>query len=260
MIFFHKFHILTCSPWPLFLSLFTWNIFISFLIFFFKKKNFLLFLSLLNLIIFIILWWRDVIYESLLGVHRLEVKTNIKFRIILFIFSEIIFFFGWFWAFFHNRLSPSNDLGTIWPPFYILPIEPFQIPFLNTCVLLRRGLTITLVHHLILINKDSKSFFLFTLFLGFFFTYLQYIEYKNRSFSLRENSYGSSFFITTGFHGLHVLIGSIFIFICLLLTISKKINKLTNLRLEFSIWYWHFVDVVWLFLFIFLYWWAFLLL
>lgn len=198
-----------------------------------------------------------MIYERILGVHRFEVKTNLKIRIILFIFSEIIFFFGWFWAFFHNRLTPSNEIGSIWPPFSIISIEPFQIPFLNTCILLRRGLTVTWAHHSLLNNRESFFYFCFTIFLGIFFTFIQFIEYKNRNFSISENSFGSRFFVTTGFHGLHVIIGSIFLFYCSFLIFFKKINSLNNISVEFSIWYWHFVDVVWLFLFFFIYWWSF---
>ena len=203
------------------------------------------------------LWWRDVIYERIIGVYTFEVKTNLKLRIILFIFREIIFFFGWFWAFFHNSLTPRNDIGSIWPPFRIISIEPFQIPFLNTCILLTRGLSVTLAHHNLLSNKENFIYFLLTILLGFIFTFIQIIEYIIRNFSIRENSFGSRFFVTTGFHGLHVLIGSIFLFFCRNLIYKNKINSFNNLRVEFSIWYWHFVDVVWLFLFFFIYWWSF---
>lgn len=193
----------------------------------------------------------------MMGVYSFEVKRNLKLSIILFIFREVIFFFGWFWAFFHNRLTPRNEVGSTWPPFSVLSIEPFQIPLLNTCILLTRGLTITWAHHRLLSNKDRFNFFILTNILGVIFTAIQILEYKNRNFSISENSYGSRFFITTGFHGLHVLIGSIFIFYCRILILFKNINKWNNLRVEFSIWYWHFVDVVWLFLFFFIYWWSF---
>lgn len=184
-------------------------------------------------------------------------KTNLKISIILFIFREIIFFFGWFWAFFHNRLTPRNELGSIWPPFHLQSMEPFQIPFLNTCILLTRGMTVTWAHHSLLSNNERFFYFILTIMLGIIFSLVQLIEYKNRRFSISENSYGSRFFVTTGFHGLHVLIGSIFLLFCSYLIFFKKINSLNNIRIEFSIWYWHFVDVVWLFLFIFIYWWSF---
>lgn len=215
------------------------------------------FISFLLLFIFSFSWWRDVNRERNMGFHNFEVRDGLKWGIFLFIFREILFFRAWFWAFFHSRLNPGRDLGLIWPPFKILTIEPFQVPLLNTCVLLLRGVLVTWSHHNIITNKDSLISLLFTVLLGLLFTILQGLEYSEAYFSLAENCYGSSFFVTTGFHGTHVIIGTIFLLYCLIFINKKDFSKWQHVGYEFSIWYWHFVDVVWLFLFFFIYWWSF---
>lgn len=256
-ISFHKFHIVTLRPWPLFISILILCLVLNILVFF-KTSKFIFFLFLFILgFIFSFNWWRDVNREREIGFHNFEVRDGFKWGIILFIFSEVLFFRAWFWAFFHNRLNPGNDLGSSWPPFNIFSIEPFQVPLLNTSILLIRGVTVTWAHHNLFSRKDRNFSLISTILLGIIFTSFQGIEYIESSFSLRENCYGSSFFVTTGFHGIHVIIGTIFLTFCLKLNLLKNINKWQHTRFEFAIWYWHFVDVVWLFLFFFLYWWSF---
>jgi heme/copper-type cytochrome/quinol oxidase subunit 3 len=205
----------------------------------------------------IFFWWRDVTRERNSGFHNFNVKDGIKWGIVLFIFREVLFFFAWFWAFFHRSLRPSNEVGMNWPPFSIICIEPFQVPLLNTCILLIRGVTVTWCHHSILNSKDSLIRLIATIFLGILFTSFQRLEYLEASFSISDNSYGRTFFVTTGFHGLHVIIGTRFLLYCIIFVFKKNTRKWQHLRIEFAIWYWHFVDVVWLFLFFFMYWWSF---
>jgi len=204
-------------------------------------------------------WWRDVKRESSIkGDHTKIVKKIIKIGIILFIVSEIIFFLSFFWRFFHARLSPSMEIGLKWPPKGIEPFNPLEIPLLNTIVLLRSGASITWAHQSLISLKFKQSIYriLITIRLGVYFSFLQWWEYINASFTISDSIFGSSFFLTTGFHGIHVIIGTTFILVALQRIISFKSNKINHLRLELSAWYWHFVDVVWLFLYISIYYWG----
>lgn len=220
--------------------------------------------ALIRLIVYILVvayqWWRDVCRESSnQGCHTTYVISNIRWGIILFIVSEVMFFFSFFWAFFHCSLAPNVELGAVWPPAGVEALNPFQVPLLNTVVLLSRGVTVTWAHHAIL-HKDvgaTKSRLLFTALLGAYFTLLQGWEYIDSSFTMGDGSFGSTFFIATGFHGLHVLIGSLFLLVGLGRLINNHFSNYHHIGFERAIWYWHFVDVVWLFLFSFVYWWAF---
>ena len=186
------------------------------------------------------------------------IVSNVKIGIIWFIFREVILFFGFFWTLFDRRLSPNIEMGNLWPSFYIRPLNPFLVPLLNTLVLLSSGFFVTLAHYYIVLNhKKSVLYIILTIILGVYFSLLQLIEYKNLNFSIIDSVFGSSFFLFTGFHGIHVLCGSIFLFIIIIRINKLQINKLRHVGLEISIWYWHFVDVVWLFLYRFIYWWRF---
>lgn len=166
-----------------------------------------------------------------------------------------MFFFRFFWTFFHASLAPRIELGIIWPPYSLNVLNPFHIPFLNTLVLVSSGLTVTWSHHLILNNKSGIFSLFLTVFLGLFFTFLQWSEYKTTRFTIRDSVYGRVFFVATGFHGMHVLVGTLFLLVCLFRIIENHFSFNHLIGYELAIWYWHFVDVVWLFLFTFLYWW-----
>lgn len=205
-----------------------------------------------------LLWLRDIVRETkILGHHTLIVKRGFQFGMILFIFREIILFFRFFWTFFHRSLSPNQEIGLIWPPYNINGIDPFEIPILNTLLLLSRGLTVTWSHYKLLKNGKAKLSLLITLTLGLYFSYLQLIEYKGRIFNFRDSVFGNIFFMATGFHGIHVLIGSRILFYSLIRLRIWDFSQLNPIGFEVSIWYWHFVDVVWLFLFSFIYWWGY---
>nr|YP_009924923.1 cytochrome c oxidase subunit III [Osmylus fulvicephalus]QNH69895.1 cytochrome c oxidase subunit III [Osmylus fulvicephalus] len=255
----HPFHLVDYSPWPLTGALgafFT----VSGLIMWFHQYNCtLLILGNIITILTMYQWWRDVIRESTYqGLHTIKVALGMRWGMILFIISEVFFFISFFWAFFHSSLAPTIELGAIWPPIGIHPFDPMQIPLLNTAILLSSGITITWAHHALMNNNYTQTIqgLFFTVILGVYFSILQGYEYMEATFTISDSIYGSTFFMATGFHGLHVLIGTTFLFICLIRQIKFHFSSLHHFGFEAAAWYWHFVDVVWLFLYISIYWWG----
>jgi len=247
------------SPWPLLTSLGVWMLTLSLVIWIQYKNFFLTLISIIILFILSFLWWKDVVRESLnQGFHFFDVINGLKIGIILFIISEVFFFFSFFWSYFHGRVSPSIEIGQVWPPFIINSFDPINIPLLNTIILLSSGVSITWCHHSIIINEEFKTkFSLFlTSILGLYFIILQGIEYFQSEFSISDSIYGSVFFMATGFHGLHVIIGTTFLIICFIRILINENNINHLIGFEAAAWYWHFVDVVWLFLYLSIYWWG----
>lgn len=243
----HPFHIIFPSPWPILAAAFSMSRLFRIVIIITEKSSTLLIISLLmtNLISF--LWWRDVCRESSWqGYHSIKVITGLRIGILLFIVSEVFFFFSFFWAFFHRRLAPNIEIGRNWPPLGILSLSPFQIPLLNTAVLLSSGIRVTWAHHAILKNNNSLTniALYITILLGFYFRALQGWEYWDASYAFSDSVFGSSFFLATGFHGLHVIIGTLFLTTSLTRQITGIFSKNHHIGFEISIWYWHFVDVV----------------
>ena len=255
----HTYHLVDMSPWPLTGSI-SAIILTTGLVKWFHQYNInLLVLGVLATILTMIQWWRDITREGTYqGIHTIQVTLGLRKGIILFITSEVLFFFRFFWAFFHRRLSPSVELGIIWPPTGIQPFNPFQIPLLNTAILLASGATVTWAHHSILESNHSQALqrLALTIILGIYFTGLQALEYYEASFTIADSSYGSTFFVATGFHGLHVIIGSLFLLVCLYRIFICHFSNTHHFGFEAAAWYWHFVDVVWLFLYISIYWWG----
>ena len=223
-------------------------------------------------------WWRDVAKESAQGDHTPVVDIGLRYGMIMFIMQEAMFFVGWFWMFFEFGLwhkvrakwNPDileNAEGyEQWPVQHIETIDPWHLPLMNTLVLLLSGTTVTWAHHALIHGnrKAAKWGLILTVALGIFFTFLQGVEYMEAfahrdmdglggSFWLSTNVYGSAFFLATGFHGLHVLIGTIFLFVIYLRLAKGGMKPEKHFGLEAAAWYWHFVDVVWLFLFAFVY-------
>nr|YP_010586126.1 cytochrome c oxidase subunit III [Diplectrona hexapetala (nom. nud.)]UZZ43862.1 cytochrome c oxidase subunit III [Diplectrona hexapetala (nom. nud.)] len=256
----HPYHLVNFSPWPLTGSLGTCFMMIG-LSSWFTSFNFNILIQLGLSIIALTMyqWWRDITRESTFqGLHSLKVNLNMRWGMILFIVSEVLFFFSFFWSFFHSSLSPNVELGCHWPPNNIISFNPFHIPLLNTLILLMSGISVTWAHHSIIENKKFSSFWSLatTIFLGVYFTSLQAIEYLEAPFSIADSIYGASFFVATGFHGLHVIIGTLFLMINLIRLKMSHLSQTHHFGFEAAAWYWHFVDVVWIFLYTFMYWWA----
>lgn len=256
----HPFHLVTLRPWPLLISLSLLNLIINLCQWLFYNNPLFFIISILSSIIILCQWWRDVVRErTFQGYHTKYVYNRIRLGIIIFIISELIFFIAFFWSFFHSSLSPSIDIGRIWPPKGINVFNPYDIPLINTIILISSGITITWSHHSILKNKLNeriKRLYL-TIILGILFSFLQLLEYIEAPFCINDRIYGSTFFLITGFHGIHVIIGTSFILICLIRLINLHFSKNHHFRFEAASWYWHFVDIVWLFLYISIYWWNF---
>lgn len=255
----NPYHLVEVRPWPVIGSLRAIFLTTGLVSWFHTKRVTLISLGLLIIIMTIIQWWRDVVREGTIqGFHRIPTARGLRIGIILFIVSEICFFFAFFWRFFHRRLAPSIELGNSWPPIGINPLSPWGVPLLNTVVLLSSGVTITWSHHSLLANKHQEAniSLLITIILGVYFTFLQAIEYIETRFSLRDRVYGTTFFVATGFHGLHVIIGTSFLLVCYIRHLFQHFTQTHHLGFEAAAWYWHFVDVVWLFLFISIYWWG----
>lgn len=255
----HPFHLVTISPWPIIISFRLFNNLIC-IISWFNNINYYIAPSILCTLLCLYQWWRDISREATFqGHHTFNVYKGLRLGIILFIISEIIFFFSFFWAYFHSSLAPSVEIGQIWPPLGIIPFNPFDIPLINTLILISSGITVTWSHYSIINKKflERKKRLTLTIFLGIYFTLLQLIEYYEAPFTMADSIYGRTFFIATGFHGLHVIIGTLFLFFCFLRFKLIHFSSAHHFGFEAAIWYWHFVDVVWLFLYIRIYWWRF---
>nr|YP_009971739.1 cytochrome c oxidase subunit III [Platisus moerosus]QNG56449.1 cytochrome c oxidase subunit III [Platisus moerosus] len=255
----HPFHLVDVSPWPILGSLGAMTFLMGLIKWFHMYKNDLLFLGLLIMLLVMYQWWRDIVRESTFqGLHTYNVTMGLRWGMILFITSEVFFFISFFWGFFHSSLSPSIEIGMMWPPKSIIPFNPIEIPLLNTLILLSSGLTVTWAHHGFMENNYNQAFqgLLFTVILGIYFTLLQGYEYMEAPFTIADAVYGSSFFMATGFHGLHVIIGSTFLLTCLIRHYYNHFSSIHHFGFEAAAWYWHFVDVVWLFLYISIYWWG----
>lgn len=254
----HPYHLVDYSPWPLTGAIGAITIVSGLVKWFHHYDMSLLILGNIITIITIYQWWRDISREGTFqGLHTYPVALGLRWGIILFIISEIFFFLSFFWAFFHRSLSPSIEIGRIWPPKNITPFNPYDIPLLNTIILVSSGATITWAHHRLInnIKKETIKRILLTIILGINFSILQWYEYLEAPFTIADSVYGSTFFIATGFHGIHVLIGTTFIIINLFRVYLNHYSNFHHFGFEAAAWYWHFVDVIWLFLYISIYWW-----
>ncbi len=262
------FHLVTPSPWPLLTSFALLILAVGSVMYFNGYATpaglpygpvSLVILGFLATSGAMTLWFRDVITEgTFLGDHTFPVQKGITLGVALFIITEVFFFLSIFWAFFHSSLSPTVELGAQWPPVGIATINPFELPLLNTVLLLSSGATVTYAHHSLIQGNRRGAILgtLLTLVLATLFTICQGIEYSNAGFTIADGVYGSTFFFSTGFHGIHVLVGTVFIAVAFFRMLGYHLTDHHHLGFEGSILYWHFVDVVWLFLFISVYWWG----
>ena len=255
----HDFHLVDPSPWPIFTSFASLVLAFGAVYYFHTKTLWLLLIGTALLIYGSFMWFRDVIDEAeKQGHHTLVVQIGHRYGMTLFIASEVMFFVAWFWAYFDVSLFPNDFVGNVWPPKDIVTFDPWDIPLINTLVLLLSGTTVTWSHHSLL-EGDRKGFIqglVLTVILGAFFTALQAYEYHHATFAFSDHIYGSVFYMATGFHGFHVIVGTIFLAVCLWRGKLGHFTKDHHFGFEAAAWYWHFVDVVWLFLFAAIYIWG----
>lgn len=215
-------------------------------------------LPVLFLVVTSFMWWKDFLRERIVGYHTHKLEIRLRVGMLLFILSEVFFFVSFFWAFYDASLSPTVELGLSWPPKGITPLSVYSVPLLNTVILLTRGITVTWAHHALINNFFTKTLvsLAFTVSLGIYFLFIQWVEYNEASFSFADGAYGRTFFLATGFHGIHVIVGTTFLFYVLVLLVTSKLLFNHHFSFEAAAWYWHFVDVVWLILFISIYYWG----
>ncbi|MCO5063222.1 MAG: cytochrome c oxidase subunit 3 [Rhizobiaceae bacterium] len=275
----HDYHIIDPSPWPALASLgalimalgaVMWMQYIragNVPFFGVNLANpWLFFIGLLVVLYTMFAWWSDTIKEGKEGHHTRVVSLHLRYGMIMFIASEVMFFVAWFWAFFDVSLFPGEAIqvarteftGGVWPPKGIEVLDPFHLPLYNTVILLLSGTTVTWAHHALLEN-DRKGLvwgLAITVALGVLFSFVQAYEYIHAPFAFKDSIYGATFFMATGFHGFHVIIGTIFLLVCLIRAMKGDFTPKQHFGFEAAAWYWHFVDVVWLFLFACIYVWA----
>ena len=257
----HPFHLVSPSPWPLYtcIALLTLTTSGVLTMHGFSNANLFLTSAFVAVILSMSFWWRDVISEgTYLGNHTLAVQKGLNMGVALFIVSEALFFLAIFWAFFHSALSPTVELGAQWPPMGIEAINPFELPLLNTVILLSSGVTVTYAHHSLIEGNRKGTLYglVATVLLAVIFTGFQGVEYNVSSFTISDGAFGTCFYFGTGFHGLHVMIGTAFLAVGLWRILAYHLTDNHHLGFESAILYWHFVDVVWLFLFISIYYWG----
>ena len=267
----HDYHLVDPSPWPFIGAV---SAFVMAVGAVFWMHNTIgpavLLLGFAGVLYTMFMWWRDVIKEAHQGDHTAVVAIHLRYGMLMFIASEVMFFVAWFWAFFDASLFSGEaiqaarvvETGGVWPPKGIAVFNPWHLPLVNTLVLLTSGTTVTWAHHALLEGdrRGLKWGLIATIVLGVLFTSIQAYEYAHAAFAFSRdnggNIYGSTFFMATGFHGFHVLIGTIFLIVCLFRALAGHFTPKQHFGFEAAAWYWHFVDVVWLFLFACVYVWA----
>jgi cytochrome c oxidase subunit III len=266
----HDYHLVEPSPWPFVGSVSAFVTAVGGIMYMHGHAPAVLLLGLAGVLYTMFMWWRDVVKEAHAGDHTAVVSLHLRYGMIMFIASEVMFFVAWFWAFFDASLFSDEAIqqarvaatGGVWPPKGVQVLNPWHLPLVNTIILLTSGTTVTWAHHALL-NNDRKGLIwglICTVALGMLFTSIQAYEYAHAAFAFsRENGgniYSSTFYMATGFHGFHVLIGTIFLIVCLFRAAAGHFTPKQHFGFEAAAWYWHFVDVVWLFLFTCIYVWG----
>jgi len=262
----HDYHLVNPSPWPAIGSLSAFIMALGGIAWMHDWTPWLFFVGLIGVLYTMFAWWVDVVKEANGGDHTPVVQLHHRYGMILFIASEVMFFLAWFWAYFDAFFRVDDPeqpgrvaaTGGVWPPQGIEVFDPWHLPLFNTLVLLLSGTTVTWAHHALLDNdrEGLKWGLVLTVVLGALFSGVQILEYSEAAFSFSGNIYGATFFMATGFHGFHVFIGTIFLLVCLVRSMQGQFTPKQHLGFEFAAWYWHFVDVVWLFLFASIYVWG----
>ncbi|MGL5114303.1 MAG: cytochrome c oxidase subunit 3 [Beijerinckiaceae bacterium] len=269
----HDYHLVDPSPWPFVASVSAFIMAVGAVMWMkamtmagLKLGPYLFGAGFIGVLYVMFAWWSDVIKEAHQGDHTRVVQMHHRYGMIMFIASEIMFFVAWFWAYFDASIFANEaiqyarveKLGGQWPPKGIEVFDPWHLPLLNTLILLTSGTTVTWAHDALLKGdrEGLKRGLWLTIILGALFTCVQVYEYGHAAFSFSGHIYGATFFMATGFHGFHVLVGTIFLAVCLYRAYQNHFTVEQHLGFEFAAWYWHFVDVVWLFLFAAIYLWG----
>jgi len=204
-------------------------------------------------------WCRDIIREGTFeGHHTKAVQRGLRIGVCLFIVSEAMFFLALFWAFFHSSLSPVPEIGGVWPPKGIATVDPWKIPLANSFILIYSGISVTWAHRAILVGDREQAIegLGLAVLLACLFTLLQLIEYGIAPFSAKDSVYGALFYLITGSHGFHVFVGTAFLVVCLGRLVSCHFTRQHHVGFEAASWYWHFVDAIWILVFVIVYWWG----
>ncbi len=252
----HPYHMVEPSPWPVLGAAASLVLAVGAILFMHDSGPWVMLAGFAALFYVMFRWWADVIGEAEDGVsHNPIVRIGLRYGMALFIASEVMFFSGFFWAFFNASLFPA---GGVWPPKGIQVLNPFDLPLLNTLILLSSGVSLTWAHHALIEDnrRDLVRGLAVTIALGLTFTAIQAFEYSHAVFGFSEGIYPTTFYMATGFHGFHVIVGTIFLIVCLARARKGHFTPDHHVGFEAAAWYWHFVDVVWLFLFFSIYWWG----
>ena len=256
----HDYHILNPSIWPLAGAGAGMAMLIGAILWMHDSGPWLFLAGFVGVLYVMFGWWSETVAENKVGDHTPVVLIGLRYGFILFIMSEIMFFAAWFWSFFKHALYPMEvGAGGVWPPVGIETFDPWHLPLINTLILLCSGCAATWAHHALVHEEnreDMKWGLIIAVVLGVIFTIFQAYEYTHAAFGFSGNIYGANFFMATGFHGFHVVIGTIFLFVWLLRTMRGHFTAQSHMGFEAAAWYWHFVDVVWLFLFAAVYIWG----
>lgn len=257
----HAFHIVEASFWPFSVSggAFFLLFGLTLAMHSYAIGTLLFQFGLCSVVLFSALWWRDIVREATYGgEHTNIVRSGLRYGMVLFIVSELMLFFAFFWAYFHSSVHPTPEIGAVWPPIGIVPLSPWKIPLLNTTLLLTSGAFLTWSHAALVYGNRLEAItgLVFTLILATIFTILQGFEYVNAPFSISDGIYGSTFYMLTGLHGFHVIVGTLFLLAMLIRVVKHHLTKNQHVGYESAAWYWHFVDVVWIFLFFAVYIWG----
>jgi cytochrome c oxidase subunit 3 len=263
----HDYHLVNPSPWPFVGSVSAFIAAVGAVLWFHDiTPVWPMLIGFAGILYTFYAWWSDVIHEAENGDHTPVVQMHHRYGMILFIASEVMFFVAWFWAYFDGffnvdaieQVARVAATGGHWPPTGVELFDPFHLPLFNTLILLTSGTTVTWAHHALLHNdrEGLKWGLALTILLGILFSFVQVLEYSQAGFQFSGNLYGATFFMATGFHGFHVLVGTIFLLVNLVLAMRGGLTLKHHLGFEFAAWYWHFVDVVWLFLFASIYVWG----
>ncbi|MGH1368632.1 MAG: cytochrome c oxidase subunit 3 [Maritimibacter sp.] len=259
----HDYHILPPSSQPLIASVGAFIMLFGAVKWMAQDMPYIFAIGLLIVLYSMFAWWSQVVEEGQTGDHTKVVQIGLRYGVILFIMSEVMFFVAWFWSFFKHAMYPMTEgspaIDGVWPPVGIETFDPWHLPLINTLILLLSGAAATWAHHALAHENNRRDLvtgLAVAVGLGALFTFFQIYEYSHAAFGLSGNIYGANFFMATGFHGFHVLIGTIFLIVCLIRALKGHFTQEQHVGFEAAAWYWHFVDVVWLFLFAAVYIWG----